>query len=178
MRRFPWLALPFVLACCATLTDDVDLPAAGPDAHVLAFGSIHVDGLLTDQAVQRVLIARTDSADDGARVELVVRGGFFFTEPLPVGTRWRIVSLSLDDEERSACLDFSAEKPGLLFLGSLEVHEGLRRVSAPSERQLLQDLLDALRGTAWEKAVRARIRDTKSQISTAGSRHAIVKSPT
>jgi len=153
------LALPLALACCATLLDDAALPAGGPDTHVLAFGAVHIDGLLADQAVQRVLVARTDVTDNGARMELTVSGSFFSTEPLPAGTRWRIVSLSLDDEERPVTLDFSADRPGLLFLGSLEAREGLRRASAPSERVLLQNLLDAWRGTPWEPAILARIRE-------------------
>ena len=102
-----------------------------------------------------MLLVRTDQPNE--HVEIPVSGGFFFTEPLPVGTCWRMARVFLDEEEREVCLDFSADRPGLLFLGSRELHDGLRLVSAPSERQLLQDLLDAWLGTPWERVIREKI---------------------
>jgi len=150
MGRCGWLAFAFALFSCSTLPES-------PETHVVAFGALRLDGLLTDQEIQSALIVQTDTP--GGQMEIPVSGGFFFTDPLPAGTRWRIASVSVGEEDREVGLDFSALPPGLLFLGSLEIHDGVRKVDAPAERRLLQDLLDAWRGTAWEQAIRARIRE-------------------
>jgi hypothetical protein len=145
---------------CSTLAE---APDPGPQDHALAFGFLRVDNLMLDQEIQRIRIVQTGPPGSEARMDLSAQGNMFFTEPLPVGTCWRVVSLLAGDEERAVSLDFTADKAGLLFLGSFEIGGdaaeswGLRRRSTPSERQLLQDLLDAWRGTAWEAVIRARM---------------------
>jgi hypothetical protein len=45
----------------------------------------------------------------------------FFTELLPVGARWRIISVLVGVEELPVSVDFSPDHPGLLLPGSLEI---------------------------------------------------------
>jgi len=142
---------------------------------VIVFGSLQVDSLLLDQPIERIRIVQADPAGAETTLEPSV-GSMFFTEPLPVGPRWTIVSLLVGDEELPAHIEFCPDGPGLLFLGSLAVPADasrsteIQRLSTPSERTLLQDLLDAWRGTSWEEVILARIHQMQSQRPAAESR--------
>jgi len=132
------------------------------------------DGLLFDGAVSDMVLQRTEPGAPVLLVEPYRRGSRFFTDPLPVGGRWKIASFTTEagttitvqgeDQDGPSPLAFSAESPGLLFLGSFSVpdREVLRpsdvaRRNVPSETGLLFDLLDAYRGTAWEKVIMSRM---------------------
>ncbi len=163
VRHLLLLLFLATLPSCSTLQEARDAPAAGPQDHVLAFGFLRVDNLLLDQEIQRIRMVQTGSPGIETGMDLPAHGNMFFTEPLPVGTRWRIASLSVGEEEVPVSLDFTADQPGLLFLGSIELDgDGaglpeIRRRNTPTERQLLQDLLDAWRETPWEKNIRERM---------------------
>jgi hypothetical protein len=162
-RRLMLLLFLANLPSCSTPQAALDPPAAGPQDHVLVFGFLRVDNLLLDPEIQRIRMVQTGSTGNETGMDLPLHGNMFFTEPLPVGTRWRIASLSVGEEELPVSLDFTADQAGLLFLGSIELHgEGagrpeIRMRNTPTERQLLQDLLDAWRETAWEKSIRERM---------------------
>ncbi len=132
---------------------------------MIIFGSLRVDSFLLDQEIEGILMERTDPGRETERIEPTCKGTVFFTEPLPLAARWRITSVFVGDEEIPVLLDFSADRPGLLFLGSLEIlrdAEGkcqVRRRAHPSERELLQDLLDAWRMSEWEAVILARVRE-------------------
>jgi hypothetical protein len=158
--------LLIALTSCSTLQETPSRSTGDTADHVIVFGSLRVDSLLMDQPIDRVLIVQVDPAFPRAQIEPTVEGNMFFTEPLPVGPRWRIASVFIGDEELELSFDFCPSQPGLLFLGSLEIpwddsrRAEVHRVSGPSERQLLQWLLDAWRGTAWEAPLRYRIRES------------------
>ncbi len=154
----PTVLLVVLLASCATV--------AGPDPadHLVIFGWLRVDSLLLDRPVERMSITQTDPGFPEMVVEPFVEGNLFYTEPLPAGGRFRIACVTVAGEELALSVEIRADGPGLAFAGSLEVVGdpqnafAVTRRDAPDERTLLQSLLDAYRGTAWEAAIRERIR--------------------
>ena len=158
-----WLLLPLLLALasCSTLLEQAEQAVGGPADHVIVFGSVRLEGLNEPLALARLV--QVDPAFPETEVEPSLRGNMFYTDPLPVGSHWRIISLSFGQEELAASIDVCLDRPGLLFLGSLEIpgetsrSAGVRVLSVPSERELLLDLLDAWKGTAWERLLADRL---------------------
>ena len=161
-----WLLLPLLLALasCSTLLEQAEQAVGGPADHVIVFGSVRLEGLLLNEPLALARLVQVDPAFPKTEVEPSLRGNMFYTDPLPVGSRWRIISLSFGQEELAASIDVCLDRPGLLFLGSLEIpgdasrSAGVRVLSVPSERELLLDLLDAWKGTAWEPLIADRLR--------------------
>ncbi len=170
-RHAASLVLLMALASCSTFQDSRNQALGGPTDHVMVFGSFRIDNLLLDQPIDRILMVRVDPALPKTQMEPSVAGNMFFSDPLPTGSRWRIASVTVGEEELAVSFDFRADQPGLLFLGSMEIsgdgsqQSQVRRFPTPSERRLLQDLLDAWKGTAWEPAIRARIRRIEDHFS-------------
>ncbi|HVP19476.1 MAG TPA: hypothetical protein VMU36_10795 [Spirochaetia bacterium] len=167
MRHLDAALLILMLTAC------VSTDGPGPEDSLIIYGSLRMDSLLLDQPIERMLIIREEPDSPRVTVEPMVAGGMFFTEPLPVGGKWRIASITVAGEELVVSgLECRAEAPGLFFLGSVELAADppraveVRRLETPDERENLQALLDAWRGTAWEALIRTRIRslnrDTKS----------------
>ncbi len=162
-------ALPVAfLASCLTAA------VPGPEDHLVIFGSLGIDSLLLEQAVERVTIVPADPGFHAAATEATVEGTLFFTEPLAFGPRWRLESICVAGEELRLSVELSPDAPGLFFAGSLEAigdpQAGLsvRRRDLPDERSQLQTLLDAYRGTPWEALIRARIRSLNREKEAAG----------
>lgn len=158
------VALLLALASCSTLQEQAEPAVGGPADHVIVFGSVRLEGLLLDEPLELARVVQVDPAFPGMEVEPAIRGNMFFTDPLPVGSRWRITSLSFGQEELAVSIDVRLDQPGLLFLGSLEIPgdasraAAVRVLSVPSERELLLDLLDAWKGTAWERPITYQMR--------------------
>ncbi len=165
-----WGVLCCCLLGCASEGPPADSAGEDPAVSFVVFGSLCVDGLLFDGAVSDIILERTEPAAPALLVEPYRRGNLFFTDPLPVGGRWKVASFTTEAgttvtvQSGPSPLAFSAESPGLLFLGSYSVRdrEALRpsdvaRRNVPREADLLRDLLDAYRGTAWEKPIMSRI---------------------
>lgn len=159
----------FLLGCASQ-----EPPADDPAVSVIVFGSLCVDGLLFDGAVTDIVLQRTEPGTAALLIEPYRRGSLFFTDPLPVGGRWKISSFTTEagtqvvvqaeDQGGPSPLAFSAESPGLLFLGSFSTADrdilrppDVTRRNVPAEMDLLRDLLDAYRGTAWETVIMSRM---------------------
>ena len=170
MHRLAAPVLFLALISCSSLQ-----APDGPRDAVILFGSLHIDCLLLDQPVERVCIVQVDPAFPREVISPTVTGGMFFTEPLPLQRRWRIASVTVEQEELEirfpdsngwTPLEFSPSAAGLFFLGNLELAGDLpgavevRKRQIPSEREQLQGLLDAWRGTAWEHEIREKIRSS------------------
>ena len=149
-----------LLLSCASTEEQTDPGAEDPETHVIVFGALWTDGLLFDGEVADIVMTRTDSEGTAAAgIQPYRRGAMFFTDPLPVGTRWKVASFSSPEGETILVpgLELRLLQPGLLFAGSYAMSESLQRRETPSERELLQNLLDAYRGTAWEHLILSRI---------------------
>ncbi|HUI71822.1 MAG TPA: hypothetical protein VL354_14980 [Spirochaetia bacterium] len=167
--RATFAAFFVALASCAT-TGETPVEAVGsPESHVIVFGFLQIDGLLADQVIDEVRMVQTDPDGPQTTLELVTQSSFFCTDPLPVGSRWKIERVFAGDEEVAVSIDIHPDQPGLFFVGSLEVVADasetaqVRGLSAPSERALLQDLLDSWRGTEWEGIIRSRIQEIQGR---------------
>lgn len=154
-----------LLLSCASTEGQADPDAEDPQTHVIVFGALWMDGLLFDGEVSDIVMVRTGTeGSPAAGIQPYRRGVMFFTDPLPVGTCWKVASFATPDAGTIlvSALETRLQQPGLLFLGSFAVSEAvlpadLQQRETPSERELLQHLLDAYRGTPWEPVIRSRI---------------------
>ncbi|HVO38230.1 MAG TPA: hypothetical protein VMV03_04295 [Spirochaetia bacterium] len=167
-----WLSA-CVLGCASEEPSPLP-PAEDPAGSFVVFGSLCSDGLLFNGAVSDIVLQRIEPGGPELLVEPYRRGSMFFTDPLPVGGGWKIssftteggtlVTVRTEAPGGASPLVFYAESPGLLFLGSFSTADreillpsDVTRRDVPTELDLLRDLLDAYRGTPWEKVILSRI---------------------
>lgn len=159
MKNLFAIPLVVLLASCVS----IDLP--GPGDHLIVYGSLRTDSPVLDQQIERIVMVRVEPDSPRFITEPFIVDGMFFTAPLPLEGHWKGASVTVAGEEVPVSgVDFAAMRPGLLFLGSLEIASEpspgveARRLETPDERKHLQTLLDAWNRTPWEELIRARIR--------------------
>lgn len=179
-RRFVWFCLVlFVwgLGCAAPRPRDWPVLDQRSPSRGLIFGSIRFSNPdLSVTYFSLELPYKFYLTRRGEKVHLR-EDGFFFVENLQPGT-YRITAVFSGKEgfffPEEEMPEFTVEKDNVSFAGSYEVtalrggptlKAGLlsARVSVPTERELLEALLEETRGTVWREKAKKRLEKLKKE---------------